>query len=207
MNDSSNKQQLTKRCALPLACVFALCISAYSSATTAREDSNDLEPVMRLLAARHHGEVSFIEQHFLSLLTRPVESSGELIYDAPDRLEKRTLEPRRESLVLENEVLTVQRGQRSRVLPLKAYPQILPFVESIRATLAGDQTALERVFNLEFSGNVQRWSLILVPRDTVLARSVTRIQIDGMRDALQRIEIKQPDGDRSLLTLRAHGGS
>ncbi len=47
------------------------------------------------------GGWSFVEQHFLALLKRPVESSGELIYDAPDRLEKRTIEPRPETLVLE----------------------------------------------------------------------------------------------------------
>src|SRR2546429_7311569 len=34
-------------------------------------------------------------------LFRSLESSGELLYDAPDRLEKRTLNPRAETLVLE----------------------------------------------------------------------------------------------------------
>ena len=31
---------------------------------------------MRLMAARRHGEVDFIEQHFLAVLKRPAESSG-----------------------------------------------------------------------------------------------------------------------------------
>ena len=41
--------------------------------------------------------------------------------------------------MLDGDVLTVRRGQRRRVIDLKTYPQILPFVESIRATLAGDR--------------------------------------------------------------------
>ena len=62
-------------------------------------------------------------------------------------------------------VLTVEPRARRRVMDLHAYPQVLPFVESIRATLAGDRRALERVFRLDFAGSVSRWSLTLVPLD------------------------------------------
>jgi hypothetical protein len=163
----------------------------------------DLEAVMSLLAMRRHGRVEFVEQQFLAILDHPVESSGELRYDAPDRLEKRTLLPHPEDLVLAGGVLTMERGGRSRVLDLQRYPQIQPFVESIRATLAGDRSALERIFHVDFAGNVQRWSLTLVPLDGRLARNVKQVQIDGSRDQLLRVEIRQADGDRSLMTLRA----
>jgi hypothetical protein len=163
----------------------------------------DLDAVMGLLAARRHGRVEFIEQQFLAILAHPVESSGELRYDAPDRLEKRTLLPHPEDLVLAGGVLTMERGGHSRVLDLQRYPQIQPFIESIRATLAGDRSALERIFHVDFAGNVQRWSLTLVPLDGRLTRNVKQVQIDGSRDQLLRVEIRQADGDRSLMTLRA----
>ncbi len=67
-------------------------------------------------------------------------------YDAPDRLEKRTLKPRAETLVLDGGELTVERAHGRRVMDLRAYPQILPFVESIRATLAGDRKAWSDCF-------------------------------------------------------------
>jgi hypothetical protein len=162
----------------------------------------DLDAVMGLLAMRRHGRVEFVEQQFLAILNHPVESSGELRYDAPDRLEKRTLLPRPEDLVLSGGVLTMERGGRSRVLDLQRYPQIQPFVESLRATLAGDRSALERIFHVDFAGSVQRWSLTLIPLDVRLARNVKQVQIDGSRDQLLRVEIRQSDGDRSLLTLR-----
>jgi Outer membrane lipoprotein carrier protein LolA-like len=164
--------------------------------------SSDLDAVMALLAMRQHGRAEFIEQQFLAVLDHPLESSGELRYDAPDHLEKRTLSPRPETLVLAGGVLTVERGGRRRVLDMHRYPQIQPFVESIRATLAGDRSALEKVFHVEFAGSVERWNLILVPLDRQLAKSVARVQIDGSRDQLLKIEIRQADGDRSLMTLR-----
>ncbi len=80
-----------------------LALSALLALNTpiARAAADDLQEVMRLLAARRHGQADFVEQHFLSVLKRPVESYGVMIYDAPDRLEKRTVEPRPEKLVLD----------------------------------------------------------------------------------------------------------
>ena len=194
--------------------VLGVCFSLLTGAAahgatasgTAPGAADALDEVMHSLAERRHGQVSFVEQQFLHMLKRPVESYGELIYDAPNHLEKRTIEPRVETLVVDGEVLTIQRGRRNHVLDLKAYPQILPFIESIRATLAGDRAALERLFRLEFTGSEMRWTLLLTPLDAQLAKTVASIRIDGSRDELSKVEIRQSDGDRSLMTLRAHSG-
>jgi hypothetical protein len=170
-------------------------VATYSSA-------GDLDDVMHMLAMRQHGRVEFVEQQFLAVLKHPIESSGEMRYDAPDHLEKRTLLPRPENLVLAGGELTVERGGHTHVLDLHRYPQMLPFVESIRATLAGDRAALERVFRIEFTGTMEQWSLALFPLDRQLAKAVAEVRIDGRRDNLLRVEIRQADGDRSLMTLR-----
>jgi hypothetical protein len=179
--------------ALTFICAASVCTAAASSG---------LDQVMHLLALRQHGEVEFVEQQFLAILDHPVESSGVLRYDAPDRLEKRTLKPHEESLVLAGGVLTVERGRSRRVLDLHSYPQALPFVESIRATLAGDRAALERAFRLDFTGELAHWSLGLVPLDPRMAKSVAEVRIEGTQDQLLRVEIRQPDGDRSLMSLK-----
>jgi hypothetical protein len=165
---------------------------------------NDLGELMRQLSGRRHGEVSFVEQHFLKLLKHPAESYGELTYDAPDRLEKRTVEPKAETLTLAGDVLTVVRGGRVRTLDLKAYPTLVPFIESIRATLAGDLPSLERLFTVDFAGTLARWRLTLTPRDAQVAKTVSRVTIDGTSDTLTTVEIIETDGDRSLMTLRNH---
>jgi len=191
-----------RRCALGLMLLAALSAAAANINPAPRAGTSDLDTVMSLLAQRQHGRVEFVEQKFLSILDHPIESSGELRYDAPDRLQKRTLLPRAETLLLDGSVLTMERGGHRRVLDLHRYPQIQPFVESIRATLAGDRAALERVFHVEFAGGVRRWSLTLAPLDRQLQRTIKQVQIDGSQDQLQRVEIRQTDGDRSLMTLR-----
>lgn len=182
---------------------LALCGALLGTpAQAADAEHGDLAEVMGLLAARRHASAEFIEQQFLAVLTHPVESSGELRYDAPDRLEKRTLQPRAEALLMNGDVLTVERGGRRRVMDLHDYPQILPFIESIRATLAGDQSALGRDFQVSFDGGVARWTLTLVPLQSDLKQTLARVRIEGARDQLLSVEIRQKDGDHSLMTLR-----
>ena len=156
---------------------------------------------MTALAQRKHGHVQFVERQYLELLEQPLESSGELLYDAPDRLEKRTVRPRAESMLFEHGMLTIERGRRKRVLNLQQYPQVLPFIESIRATLAGDRTALEHLFELEFAGDLAQWTLRLVPRDSQAASVVREIRIEGTQAAVRMIESRQADGDRSVMTI------
>jgi hypothetical protein len=163
----------------------------------------DLDQLMSALAQRKHGHVAFVEKKFVAVLDKPVESSGELLYDAPDRLEKRTFKPKPESLVLTGGVVTAQRGRRQYVLDLKQYPQVVPFIESIRATLAGDRAALERVFKVSFNGPFEHWTLELVPLDAKLLSTVKEIHIEGDKDRIHSVEIQEADADHSLLTIGA----
>jgi hypothetical protein len=166
-----------------------------------RAAENDLDPLMGLLAERTHGHVSYVEEDHLAVLDRPVRSSGELLYDRPDRLEKRTLAPHPASLILEHGTVTIQSGSRKHVVALSAYPQIAPFIESLRATLAGDRHALEQIFQVTFEGDLDRWTLTLVPLDAKLQGVVQQIRIEGARDELHVLSISQADGDHSVMTI------
>jgi hypothetical protein len=189
--------------AAPAAPARLLCvlIGIASAVALAGGDSGSLDEVLALLAAHRHGHVSFTEVHTLALLDRPLESSGELLYEAPDHLEKRTLKPKPETLVLERGVLTARRGHRTWVISLRDFPQVVPYIESIRATLAGDRAALERFFTPTFGGTVASWSLALVPTDPTVARTVKEIRIEGERDVIHTVKITQTDGDTSVLTI------
>jgi hypothetical protein len=179
-----------------------LLVSSALAAPLAGTAEHSLDAVLAQLSLRQHGHVEFIEQHFFSMLDRPTESSGDMRYDAPDRLEKRTLAPRQETMLLAGGLLTIDKGKTHRVVDLHAYPQVQPYIESIRATLAGDRAGLEKLFTLEFTGDLARWTLTLLPKDPKVKRTVAQVRIDGAKDQLSKVEIRQPDGDRSVLTLR-----
>ena len=157
--------------------------------------------LMGALANNKHGAATFTEKKYISILDRPVESSGGLLFVPPARLEKRTLKPKVETLVLDGDVLTVERQLQRHVLQLKDYPEVAAMIESIRATLAGDRKALERVYDLSLEGSSDRWTLALTPLDTRVGSVIARIRMEGTRGEVRTVEILQADGDRSVMSV------
>ena len=161
----------------------------------------DLQQLMDTLAQNKSGRTTFVEKKYIAILDKPVESSGELLYTAPDGLEKRTLKPKPESMVIRGEELFIERGQQKHRLQLQAYPELAAFIDSIRGTLAGDRKALERSYRLSLEGTAERWTLRLLPLNEKMAASIQRISITGAREQVRSIEIAQADGDRSVMTI------
>jgi outer membrane lipoprotein-sorting protein len=162
--------------------------------------------LMGALANNKHGAATFTEKKYISILDRPVESSGGLLFVPPARLEKRTLKPKVETLVLDGDVLTVERQLQRHVLQLKDYPEVAAMIESIRATLAGDRKALERVYDLSLEGSSDRWTLALTPLDTRVGSVIARIRMEGTRGEVRTVEILQADGDRSVMSIQKGAG-
>ena len=161
----------------------------------------DLEQLMRSLSQTRSGRASFVEKKSIAMLDKPVESSGELFFTAPDRLEKRTFKPRPESMIVNGDELLIERGRHKYQLQLQGYPELAAFLNSIRGTLAGDRKALERSYRLSLDGNAERWNLLLLPLDEKMLKVIKRILISGVRDQVRSIEITQADGDSSLMTI------
>jgi hypothetical protein len=169
-------------------------------APAARAD-DALGNLLQRLGARPHAHATFAETQYLSLLKRPLQSTGELFFTPPDRLEKRTLAPRPESLLVEHDTLVLRRGKRQMSVQLAQYPQLAPLVEGIRATLAGDRAVLERVFEVALAGSEADWSLALVPRDPQLVKIVPRLAISGHDGEVQVVETVRANGDRSVMRI------
>jgi outer membrane lipoprotein carrier protein LolA len=159
--------------------------------------------LMRELGAVKHSQARFVERKYLKVLKTPLELRGTLTYVAPDNLVKRTLTPKPETLTVEGDRLTIESTARNerRSLRLQDYPVLWAFVESIRSTLSGDIGALERFYRIEFEGNRARWRLYLVPRDPDMRAVISLINIGGSRDRLERIEVQEAKGDRSVTTV------
>jgi len=104
--------------------------------------------------------------------------------------------------VLDKGTLRVRRGARSYSLDLQDYPQIAPFIDSIRATLAGDLAALESTYALHFDEGAGGWTLVLVPREAKLAAVIARIRMTGSQDVISEVTVERADGDRTVMTIR-----
>lgn len=160
-----------------------------------------LAQLMQTLAQVKAGEASFTETRVVAMLERPLESSGRLTFEAPDTFVRETLKPRRERMAIVGNTLTMSQGSRTRSMPLDALPEAAVILEAIRGTLTGNRDALERHFSASVSGDAQRWSLELLPRDPRLREQVVSVRVAGQLAALREVTVTMADGDRSVMRI------
>jgi outer membrane lipoprotein-sorting protein len=156
---------------------------------------------MHNLALTRAGQATFVEKKTIALLDQPVTSSGELLYSAPDHLEKRTIKPKAETMLVDGDNLVIERGKQKYRLQLSDYPELAAFIDSIRGTLAGDRKALERTYQLSLEGNAANWTLALVPNTARMQQVIKRIKITGADNEVRSIDIAQTDGDSSHMQI------
>ena len=169
---------------------MVLCASSYAGDWA-------LPDLMHLLAQTKSGKATFVEKKYIGILDKPLESSGELSFEAPDRLEKRTLKPRPEAMLLEGDKLTlILYDKRPLNLRLQDHPEVAALVESIRGTLSGDQAALEKNYAINFTGVQGKWQMTLTPVQKAVAKVVRQVQIGGADANIKTITFEQVDGDR-----------
>ncbi len=161
----------------------------------------DVPALMALLAEHPEGRVPFREETTLSVLDAPLVSTGELVFRAPGRLERHTVQPRAESQVIDGDELTVERDGSRRRLRLSQYPELQALIQALRGTLLGDQALLEQHYQLQLQGSAASWRLVLTPRQERLGRWVTQILVEGQRNRVLRVDTLQADGDRSVITI------
>jgi len=175
-----------------------LLLAALATPTLAAFDVGQL---MTDLARHKGGKAKFVEKKYISLLDKPVVSTGEMSYTAPDRLEKRTLTPKPETLLLDKEMLSIEREKQKLTINLSNQPEALAFIDSIRGTLTGNRAALEKNYFLHLAGTSDKWVLTLLPSEQKIAALVQRITVSGSKSQIRSIEYLQADGDRSVMSI------
>ncbi len=184
---------------LSLASAFAWAEVEPSAAST----EWGLPQLMRGMAQVQRSQGKFKERKYLSVLIAPLDSSGTLSFVAPDHLEKHTLKPKVETLMLDQGVLTIDSKARNikRTLVLQEYPAVWAFVESIRSTLAGDLPTLQRFYKIKFKGTAEKWSMQLRPLEQTTRRVVSEIVISGRGNRVTHVETYEANGDHSVMTV------
>ncbi|WP_076997139.1 LolA-related protein [Variovorax sp. KK3] len=175
--------------------VAALCLTASSAWAL------DLPELMGMLAKQKSGEARFTEQRFVRGLEGPLDASGTLSFQAPDKMTRRTLTPRPESMVVDGNSLTLSRGGRTRTLTLDSMPELLGLVEAMRGTLSGNTQSLQRYFRSTVSGSADKWALDLAPVDERLAAQVRSLRLTGRAGEVLGVEMEFIGGDRSVMTI------
>jgi outer membrane lipoprotein-sorting protein len=162
-----------------------------------------LPQLMATLAQVKSAAGQFTERKTLHMLTQPLVSTGRLAYMAPAHIEKITLSPLPERLVMDGDRVTIVSGpgNETHTFSVADFPQIGGLIEGIRATLAGDLPTLARIYAPRLSGTPAAWDLQLIPRDSDLAHVIKWIEFRGDGNRIRTIDTEDANGDRSEMTI------
>lgn len=185
---------LSRRALMPL---LLLPLRAYA-------ETLDPALLMARLASVPERRATFREERTLAALTTPLISTGKLYYRRPDYLEKETLWPLPERMVIDANRLIITdpaSNDPPHVVPLDVDPGLHTLIDVMRAPLAGDLATLRRSFTLAAAGTLAAWTLDLTPTDPAATRFVSRIHLTGRDSWIATIRITQANGDISTMQI------
>jgi hypothetical protein len=161
----------------------------------------DLDSLMQSLRDVPERHARFEETRRIALLEGPIVRRGTLDYVRPDRLTLRVDTPFYEKLDVAGDALTIERRSGTTRVALASQPQVAAWIESLRATLAGDRAGLTAHFDVTLDGDAGSWRMSLKPRDPVLAGVVARVAIQGRGAEVLRFETEEVKGDSSVVVI------
>lgn len=179
--------------------LFSILLSVQSANAYANEI--DMPTLMQLFSVNKNIKTEFVERKFVRILDAPVESNGELIFIAPTHLEKNTKLPRAESMTIDGNKVSIERGSFKRSMSLDDLADMASLVQSLTATFRGDQAGIEQYFTWALTGTIKKWQLILKPKSIKLFVRIREIRFAGENDYVHTVETTLTDGDSSLMTL------
>ena len=187
-----------------------MCLASMSLAGTSPQTEREggstgwnAEQLIESLAKNRPAEVRFEETAFSNLLTEPLKTQGILRFTPPARLEKHVTAPYDERYLVEGDTVLFENKTKgtNRTLSLQDYPALQAFVEAFRSTLANDVVTLKRFYSMTLQGEPRRWVLLLRPLDKATQELVESIRFSGEGEHVRVIEIRAPDGDRSVMVI------
>jgi hypothetical protein len=150
-------------------------------------------PEWRELGARmeQRGEVQadFEERRYFSFRQEPVVLRGEVRVSAEHGLSLHYLWPEARTLIIDDRGMIVREagGRVSR----PPDPRAAAANAALRQILSFDFQALHERFELYGRHDGINWSLALVPRDAGMRRVLGEIFVDGIAEAVRRIELRR----------------
>lgn len=154
---------------------------------------------------------SYTEEKHLSLLAVPLRSSGELYYRTDEkggrgRLVRVVQKPEPSKLLVTEQELRISDERGTQVIDLRQSDRVRLFVTSLMQVFRGDGEALGRHYEVRYQivgDEGAAWRLDLTPSKEPLDKILRSLSLRGDGDAVTRIVLTEPSGDRTVTKIRA----
>lgn len=179
--------------------LWSLCLLLPRAAEAAQPA--DVAALMAKLGQVERVQATYEETVESGLLEIPVGSRGELIYEAPNRIQR--ISHQGDGFVMEGRALRMIRaGKPVSELDLADIAPLEALMTGLRACFAGDLKTLEQHYRVRYEARAQDWSLTLEPEGAEVSRLLESIALRGVADDIRAIEVVEANQDRRVMRLR-----
>ncbi len=163
----------------------------------------EFEQVRQRLQSVKSLRLSFEQQRFIAVLSKPLISRGQLLFDKDLGIVWKTISPISESLVItpEQSFVVSDQGQRS----FGSSAGIEQISKIFMALFRGDFDGLARYFEISFRKEGERWRIGCKPRDAGLAQFLRGIVLEGKLN-VDHVSVFEGSGDRAEIVFQAMDG-
>jgi len=186
------------------ALLLCLCLPSIGQAGQGSDGSEapGLSAVLGSMARDTPGRLAFTETRDDPMLEERQQLTGHLEFHPPDTLIRTVDRPRGETVRIQGNRLTVERGgQVRRELSLDEQPALAGFAAAFRGLMGNDPATLQAHYEIELHGDPSDWQLRLTPRDRTLARFLLGMEIHGGGGQLCEILTREAGGHESHMRL------
>ena len=126
----------------------------------------NLTELLRQLAEIKEASIEFVEKRESLFLVDELELSGSIVYRAPDYMERNTISPIIETVIIDGDLITIKKGKNSgkkegmvetQKYTIETNSLMHTAVGSIRAMLAGNLQQLGESYQIEMTGDEANW--------------------------------------------------
>lgn len=164
----------------------------------------DQKALFALFARTPGFEARYDEEKHLALLAVPLKSSGRLLFLPPGYLARVVEKPEASVLRITPDELRVGGRDGEEVIDLKRADKVRIFVTSLVQVFAGNEATLQKSFTVAYTPDAKdarAWSLVLQPKQKPLDQMLKRLVLFGEGEAVVRIEVEDPNGDRTVTRI------
>lgn len=156
------------------------------------------DALVRILAAhKDHGfSTAFTEEKRMTVLRKPLTSSGHLVFIPTRGLYRYLQHPfAQEMLITPEAIHQRQTNGRATVLALETLPGAKAFVGAFLALFSGSWDALLSHFQVSFAQDKSQWQLGLKPTNEAMAKTLTCLVLEGTQTHLGALWMQEQSGD------------
>ena len=159
------------------------------------------ERLMAIFAQSDGVRASFLETRQLSVLARPIETSGRLYFAPPDQLARITTSPVASQVIADGSQVMIQDNAGTRTLSLSGNEVAKSLIGGISLLLDGNIEALHRLYKTSYRKEGSHWTLSMIPKSKVVRSIVKEIRATGQGDQLTEMRTTETNGDITTLQL------